>query len=67
VARARRESDKRVFDRLEAESDDFHERVRQAYHRLAEAEPERFLMVDGQQSAEAISEQIIARVAALLG
>ncbi len=67
VARARRDSDKRVFDRLEAEPDDFHERVREAYHRLAAAEPERFLVIDGQQNPEAISEQIIARVASLLG
>lgn len=67
VARARREGDKRVFDRLEAESDEFHERVREAYHRLAEAEPDRFMVIDGQLAAEEISEQIINRVSTLLG
>ena len=66
VARARREGDNRVFDRLEAEADDFHERVREAYHRLADAEPERFLMIDGQRPADDIHAEVVSRVQALL-
>lgn len=67
VARARREGDSRVFDRLEAESDQFHERVRDAYRRLADAEPERFLVVDASQSVEEIHQVILDRVHILLG
>ncbi len=35
-----------VHDRLEAEGDDFHEAVRAHFRALAEAEPERYLVVD---------------------
>jgi dTMP kinase len=66
IARGRRDSDNRVFDRLEAEADDFHERVRQAYHRLADAEPERFLMIDGQRPIDDIHAEVVSRVSALL-
>ena len=67
VARARRDSTRDVYDRLEAEADDFHERVRQAYHRLAGAEPERIVIIDGELPAEEIHQQIISRVQSLLG
>jgi len=66
IARQRRDSDNRVFDRLEAEADDFHERVRQAYHRLADAEPDRFLMIDGQRPIDDIHAEVVSRVLALL-
>jgi len=66
IARQRRDSDNRVFDRLEAEADDFHERVRQAYHRLADAEPDRFLMIDGQRLIDDIHAEVVSRVSALL-
>ena len=66
VARARRDSDNRVFDRLEAEADDFHERVREAYHRLADAEPDRFLMIDGERPADDIHAEVVSRVHSLL-
>ena len=67
VARARRDSTRDVYDRLEAEADDFHERVRQAYRRLAGAEPERIVIIDGELPAEEIHRQIVARVQSLLG
>ena len=67
VARARRDSTRDVYDRLEAEADDFHERVRQAYHRLAGAEPERIVIIDGELPAEEIHQQIVSRVQSLLG
>lgn len=67
VARARRDSTRDVYDRLEAEADDFHERVRQAYRRLAGAEPERIVIIDGELPAEEIHQQIVSRVQSLLG
>jgi dTMP kinase len=39
-------------DRLDAEDDDFHTRVRNAYLQLAEAEPERIKIVNTNQAAE---------------
>jgi dTMP kinase len=52
-------------DRLEAESNDFHERVRQEFLQLAMMDPERYFVVDGTQSVEEINTQITARVAEL--
>ena len=67
VLRARRMSTRTVYDRLEAEADDFHERVRDAYHRLATAEPRRFLEIDGQRPPGEIHQVIRTRVSELLG
>jgi dTMP kinase len=52
-------------DRLEAESNDFHERVRQEYLQIAMMDPERYFVVDGTQSIEEINSQITARVVEL--
>ncbi len=52
-------------DRLEAESNDFHERVRQEYLQIAMMDSERYFVVDGTQSVEEINAQITARVAEL--
>jgi dTMP kinase len=52
-------------DRLEAESNDFHERVRQEYLQIAMMDPERYFVVDGTQSVEEINSQITARVSEL--
>jgi dTMP kinase len=52
-------------DRLEAESNDFHERVRQEYLQIAMMDPERYFVVDGTQSVEEINAQITARVTEL--
>jgi dTMP kinase len=52
-------------DRLEAESNDFHERVRQEYLQIAMMDPERYFVVDGTQSVEEINNQITARVVEL--
>jgi dTMP kinase len=52
-------------DRLEAESNDFHERVRQEYLQIAMMDPERYFVVDGTQSVEEINSQITDRVAEL--
>ena len=63
VGRARREG---VHDRLEAEADDFHGAVREHFLALAGADPERYLVVDGELPAEQIHELVRARVARLL-
>lgn len=54
------------YDRLEAEADDFHARVRAGYLELAAAEPERFLVLDARDAVESIAATIRARVEALL-
>jgi dTMP kinase len=52
-------------DRLEAESNDFHERVRQEYLQIAMMDPERYFVVDGTQSVNEIHRQITERVSEL--
>jgi dTMP kinase len=54
------------YDRLEAEQQDFHARVRAGYLELAAAEPERFLVLDAQQDVDTIAEAIRGRVRELL-
>lgn len=54
------------YDRLEAEANDFHGRVRAGYLELAATEPERFLVLDARGSVESIAAAIRARVEALL-
>ncbi len=53
-------------DRIEAESADFHERVRSMFLRLAEAQPDHYLVVDARQTPEAIEEQVRVRLRPLL-
>jgi dTMP kinase len=67
VARARQAQGGGVYDRLEAEADDFHDRVREGYRLLARAEPERFLVIDGQLTKEQIHHIIIEKVSDLIG
>ncbi len=62
-ARARLDASRTRYDRLEAERSDFHARVRAAYLRLAEAEPERFLVVDAGRPVEEIAGDIRDRLA----
>ena len=66
VAKQRQDSDERAYDRLEAEAEDFHQRVRESYQRLADAEPERFVILDGTDSIEEIHHQITQKVTTLL-
>jgi dTMP kinase len=53
-------------DRLESESDAFHERVRYAFLDLAAADPGRYLVLDAARSPESIAEAVAERVAELL-
>jgi dTMP kinase len=67
AARRRLDADDKPFDRLEAEKEDFHTRVRTAFLTLAAAEPERFLVLDATQPAEALAQRVRDAVAARLG
>ncbi len=53
-------------DRIEAESLEFHERVRQAFLRLASAQSEHYLVVDARRPVEEIVAAVRARVTPLL-
>jgi dTMP kinase len=66
VARARLDSARTRYDRLEAEKAEFHARVREAYLALADAEPERFLVLDATAEPSEIAAVIRARVQQLL-
>jgi dTMP kinase len=50
-------------DRIEREDRAFFERVRQAYHQRAQAEPARFLMVDGTPPAEQVTKTLLTTLA----
>jgi dTMP kinase len=57
LARVHARSDGQL-DRMEQEAIEFFQAVRQGYLELAEAEPERFLILDGSQSIEALKAEI---------
>lgn len=52
-------------DRIEAESLDFHERVRAGFLALAQQDPEHYLVLDARAELEDISRRVIERVEAL--
>ena len=54
-------------DRIEAESVEFHERVREMFLQLASASPEHYLVVDARLPVEEITDRIRARLVPLLG
>lgn len=54
------------YDRLEAEEQDFHARVRAGYLTLAAAEPDRFLVLDASDDLGSLAEAIRERVSKLL-
>jgi dTMP kinase len=58
LARATQRRGKGDVDRFEAESVEFHERLRQAYRMLAEHEPHRIVVVDGRAPREVVAERI---------
>jgi dTMP kinase len=67
IGRGRLDAARTRYDRLEAEEQEFHARVRHAYLDLAEAEPERFLVLDAALGADELAAAIRDRVAVLLG
>ncbi|SDY02970.1 dTMP kinase [Geodermatophilus africanus] len=64
LARARGRA---VADRLESESLEFHERVRDTFRTLAAAEPGRYLVLDATRSVDELAADVRERVGALLG
>lgn len=62
LARARARDPKGKPDRFEAEDIIFHESVRQAFLNIAEAEPERCVLIDASQSEQAVGDAIWAAV-----
>ena len=66
LARHRLDADDKPFDRLEAEQAEFHERVREAFLRLAAAEPERFLVLDASASPDELAAAVRDRIETLL-
>jgi len=55
------------WDRFEADATDFHVRVREAYLRLAAAEPRRFVVIAADRDEAAVAGDIWREVDALLG
>lgn len=53
-------------DRIEAESLEFHERVRQAFLHMASAKPEHYVVVDARKPIDEVSAEIRRRVEPLL-
>ncbi|MET0298061.1 MAG: dTMP kinase [Microbacterium sp.] len=66
AARRRLDADDKPFDRLEAEKEEFHARVRAEFLALAAAEPDRFLVIDAALPPEEIAASIRDRVGELL-
>ena len=58
TAQSRLGNRKKIRDRMEEESDVFHERVIRAYRELAENEPRRAVQVDGRKSVHLIENEI---------
>lgn len=61
-----RRADRDRYDRLEAEDDAFHDRVRAAYLAAAAAEPDRFVVVDAALPADVVQARIRAALEPLL-
>ncbi|MEU8118260.1 dTMP kinase [Spirillospora sp. NPDC049024] len=53
-------------DRMESESQEFHERVRAGFHALAEADPERYLILDASRPQGELSREIQYRIREIL-
>lgn len=67
VAIARERQGRRAAaDRIEAQGDDYHERVRQGYQKRAAQDPERVRIVDASPDPETIHAEILAILAPLL-
>jgi dTMP kinase len=55
------------LDRFEQEDIEFHERVRDGYHRMAADEPQRFVIVDGSGEKDVVAATVRAAVRERLG
>jgi dTMP kinase len=54
-------------DRFEAETGAFHEKVRESFHALAKAEPQRCVMIDGSQILSEVTQALKAAIGERLG
>jgi len=66
AAAARRRTRGGAADRLEAEAAEFHAAVRGGFLELAQEDPDRYLVLDAAQPADALNAAILARVAPLI-
>lgn len=66
AAAERRRTRGGAADRLEAEADEFHRAVRAGFLGLAQADPDRYLLLDASQPVDELHTAIIARVAPLV-
>jgi dTMP kinase len=57
----------RQLDRFEQEGDEFHRRVREGFRQMAEAEPERWVLIDASLPRDEVAEAIRAAVRERLG
>lgn len=55
-----------IETRLEEQAIEFHHKVREAYHQLAQREPQRFRLIDGRGTPEAIAAKVREEVSPLL-
>ncbi|WZH35480.1 MAG: dTMP kinase [Microbacterium enclense] len=67
AARTRLDAEAKPFDRLEAEKGEFHARVRAGFLALAEAEPDRFVVLDARQPVSELAHRVREAVASRLG
>ncbi|MFD0538317.1 dTMP kinase [Actinomadura luteofluorescens] len=51
---------------MESESQEFHERVREGFHALAEADPDRYLILDASRPQGELSREIQYRIREIL-
>lgn len=58
LKRALRRRNRRKADRFEAESLEFHHRLREAYRRLAETEPDRCVLIDASAHVKTVAAKI---------
>lgn len=66
IAPAKGLSRRGELDRMESQPLEFHERVRATYLELAAADPDRYLVIDAEQSSEVIASAIQRRCEVLL-
>jgi dTMP kinase len=64
LARAARRSNADRFERLDQA---FHERLRQGFHQIAAADPQRCIVIDASGDVESVHRAVLAAVAARLG
>jgi dTMP kinase len=62
TAQSRMQRERRKADRMEQQSAEFYERVREGYRELATHEPKRIVMIDGSGDVDAIEKQIWERL-----